>query len=119
VCDALRRKYSVESFVPAGDMSPLSERESAWLACIGLLVTSGLLILPPYGAYVFLATFLAVASLAVPVRPAVPDCPGLRGLPVGFSRRAPWSMVGRMYSACLSGSDPRKRWLLRRLPPLA
>ena len=36
VCDALRRKYPEESFVPAADNSPLPEREAAWLAGIGL-----------------------------------------------------------------------------------
>ena len=36
VCDALRRKYPGESFVPAADNSPLPEREAAWLAGIGL-----------------------------------------------------------------------------------
>ncbi|MDR3862019.1 MAG: DUF1730 domain-containing protein, partial [Flavonifractor sp.] len=52
VCDALRRKYPEESFVPAADNSPLPEREAAWLAGIGLRGKNGLLILPPYGTYV-------------------------------------------------------------------
>ena len=76
VCDALRRKYPEESFVPAADNSPLPEREAAWLAGIGLRGKNGLLILPPYGTYVFLGTILTGAALDVPERPAAPDCPG-------------------------------------------
>ena len=76
VCDALRRKYPGESFVPAADNSPLPEREAAWLAGIGLRGKNGLLILPPYGTYVFLGTILTGAALDVPERPAAPDCPG-------------------------------------------
>ena len=75
-CDALRRKYPEESFVPAADNSPLPEREAAWLAGIGLRGKNGLLILPPYGTYVFLGTILTGAALDVPERPAAPDCPG-------------------------------------------
>ena len=76
VFDALRRKYPGESFVPAADNSPLPEREAAWLAGIGLRGKNGLLILPPYGTYVFLGTILTGAALDVPERPAAPDCPG-------------------------------------------
>lgn len=76
VCDALRRKYPGESFAPAADNSPLPEREAAWLAGIGLRGKNGLLILPPYGTYVFLGTILTGAALDVPERPAAPDCPG-------------------------------------------
>ena len=76
VCDALRRKYPEESFVPAADNSPLPEREAAWLAGIGLRGKNGLLILPPYGTSVFLGTILTGAALDVPERPAAPDCPG-------------------------------------------
>ena len=36
----------------------------------------GLVILPPYGTYVFLGTILTGAALDVPERPAAPDCPG-------------------------------------------
>ena len=75
VCDALHRKYPEESFVPAADNSPLPEREAAWLAGIGLRGKNGLLILPPYGTYVFLGTILTGAALDVPERPAAPDCP--------------------------------------------
>ena len=76
VCDALRWKYTGDSFVPAADNSPLPEREAAWLAGIGLRGKNGLLILPPYGTYVFLGTILTGAALDVPERPAAPDCPG-------------------------------------------
>lgn len=76
VCDFLSRQYPMESFLPAADNSPLPEREAAWLAGIGLRGKNGLLILPPYGTYVFLGTILTGAALDVPERPAAPDCPG-------------------------------------------
>ena len=71
VCDALRRKYPGESFVPAADNSPLPEREAAWLAGIGLRGKNGLLILPPYGSWIFLGTILTDLDLALP--PALPS----------------------------------------------
>lgn len=75
VCNVLREKYPGESFFPAADNSPLPEREAAWLAGIGLRGENGLLILPPYGTYVFLGTILTGAALPVPDRPPAPDCP--------------------------------------------
>ena len=75
VCNALCEKYPRESFFPAADNSPLPEREAAWLAGIGLRGASGLLILPPYGTYVFLGTILTGAALELPERPPAPDCP--------------------------------------------
>ena len=65
VCDALRRKYPGESFVPAADNSPLPEREAAWLVGIGLRGKNGLLILPPYGSYVFLGTILTLSLIHI------------------------------------------------------
>ena len=75
VCEALAEQYPVESFFPSADNSPLPEREAAWLAGIGLRGASGLLILPPYGTYVFLGTILTGAALELPERPPAPDCP--------------------------------------------
>ena len=106
-CDALRRKYPGESFVPAADNSPLPEREAAWLAGIGLRGKNGLLILPPYGTYVFLGTILTGAALDVPERPAAPDCPGC-----GACRAAcPAGALGEGgadVSRCLVRADPEK-----------
>ena len=75
VCEALAEQYPGESFFPSADNSPLPEREAAWLAGIGLRGASGLLILPPYGTYVFLGTILTGAALELPERPPAPDCP--------------------------------------------
>ena len=75
VCEALAEQYPGESFFPSADNSPLPEREAAWLAGIGLRGANGLLILPPYGSYVFLGTILTGAALELPERPPAPDCP--------------------------------------------
>ena len=75
ICKALWEKYPGESFFPAADSSPLPEREAAWRAGIGLRGMNGLLILPPYGTYVFLGTILTGAALDLPARPPAPDCP--------------------------------------------
>ena len=75
VCEALAEQYPVESFFPSADNSPLPEREAAWLAGIGLRGASGLLILPPYGTYVFLGTILTGAELPLAERPPAPACP--------------------------------------------
>ena len=75
VCEALAEQYPGESFFPSADNSPLPEREAAWLAGIGLRGASGLLILPPYGTYVFLGTILTGAALDLPERSPAPDCP--------------------------------------------
>ena len=75
ICDHLRQIYPEESFFPSADSSPLPEREAAWLSGIGLRGASGLLILPPYGTYVFLGTILTGAALEAPERPPAPDCP--------------------------------------------
>mgnify|MGYP005754031123 FL=1 len=75
VCEALAEQYPGESFFPSADNSPLPEREAAWLAGIGLRGASGLLILPPYGTYVFLGTILTGAALELPERSPAPDCP--------------------------------------------
>ena len=75
VCEALTEQYPGESFFPSADNSPLPEREAAWLAGIGLRGANGLLILPPYGSYVFLGTILTGAALELPERPPAPDCP--------------------------------------------
>ena len=76
VCDFIRKQYPEEPVCPAVDSSPLPEREAAWLAGLGLRGRNGLLILPPYGSYVFLGAILTSAPLAVPERTPAPDCMG-------------------------------------------
>mgnify|MGYP005947562589 CR=1 FL=1 len=73
VCDALRRKYPEESFVPAADNPPLPEREAARLAGIGILGDHGLIILPPYGSWIFLGTLLTDLPLPSAAEPS-PGC---------------------------------------------
>ena len=74
VCDFLSRQYPMESFLPAADNSPLPEREAARLAGLGKVGRHGLLILPPYGSFLFLGTILTGAALALPEREAAPAC---------------------------------------------
>ena len=93
-CDALRRKYPGESFVPAADNSPLPEREAAWLAGIGLRGKNGLLILPPTAPMYFWVPFSPgrrwTCRSAPPRRTAPAAGPAGRPVPPG-----PWGKGGR------------------------
>ncbi|UQT49124.1 hypothetical protein M5E87_03835 [Flavonifractor plautii] len=75
VCDALRRKYPGNRLSPPPTTPPAGAggRLAGGHRPAG---KNGLLILPPYGTYVFLGTILTGAALDVPERPAAPDCPG-------------------------------------------
>jgi len=74
VCDILSEKYPSYSFLPGADNSPLPEREIAWRAGLGLRGKNGLLILPPYGSYVFLGTILTDKAFDLPEAEAAPGC---------------------------------------------
>ena len=50
--------YPGESVWVGADSSPLPEREAARLAGLGILGRHGLIIVPPYGSWVFLGTVL-------------------------------------------------------------
>ena len=76
ICNLLSEYYGSYRFVPAADSSPLPEREAAWLAGLGLRGKHGLVILPPWGSYVFLATVLTDAPLALPEAAPAPACVG-------------------------------------------
>ncbi len=76
VCNFLKEKYKNGRFLPAADNSPLPERQAAWRCGVGLRGKHGLVILPPYGSYVFLGTILTDAVLEVPRRDPSPDCIG-------------------------------------------
>lgn len=76
VCDFLSKEYPEYRFLPAADNSPLPEREAAWGAGLGLRGEHGLLILPPYGSYVFLGTVLTDAPLDLPPAAPSPPCEG-------------------------------------------
>ena len=88
VCNFLSQDCPKYSFLPAADNSPLPEREAARLAGLGMMGRHGLLILPPYGTYVFLGTILTDAPLPVSECAPAPDCPG----------------CGRCISACPGGA---------------
>lgn len=73
-------------FVPGSDSSPLDERACARLAGLGMVGRHGLLILPPYGSWIFLGTILT--DLPLPSAPVpAPDCEGcnacIRACPTG------------------------------------
>ena len=74
VCSYLRRKYPGELFLAGTDSSPLPEREAARLAGVGIAGRNGLVILPPYGSWIFLGTILTTARLPVPEREPAPAC---------------------------------------------
>lgn len=76
ICDFLLEEYDSYTFFCAADNSPLPEREAAWLAGLGLRGENGLLILPPYGSYVFLGTILTDAPLPFQEVASAPGCIG-------------------------------------------
>ena len=76
ICDILLEKYQNGVFLPAADNSPLPERQAAWRCGIGLRGKNGLVILPPYGSYVFLGTILTDAELELPSRTPSLSCVG-------------------------------------------
>lgn len=74
ICSYLREKYPLERFLPGTDSSPLPERDAARLAGLGMGGRHGLVILPPYGSWLFLGTILTGAVVPLPVRPPAPGC---------------------------------------------
>lgn len=76
ICDFLSEEYPEYLFLPGADSSPLPEREAAWRAGMGLRGKNGLLILPPYGSYVFLGTVLTDCPFDVPETEEAPGCCG-------------------------------------------
>ena len=76
ICDILRENYKNGVFLPAADNSPLPERQAAWRCGIGLRGKNGLVILPPYGSYVFLGTILTDVEVDLPSRTPSAHCVG-------------------------------------------
>ena len=76
ICNFLSEKYENSHFLPGADNSPLPERQAAWRCGIGLRGKNGLVIVPPYGSYVFLGTILTDAELDLPEHTPAPDCIG-------------------------------------------
>ena len=73
ICNILSQKYENSRFVTGADNSPLPERQAAWRSGVGLRGKHALVIVPPYGSYVFLGTILSDAVLELP--PATPAMP--------------------------------------------
>ena len=69
----LAERYPGRRLVPGVDDSPLPEREAARLAGIGILGDHGLIILPPYGSWIFLGTLLTDLPLPSAAEPS-PGC---------------------------------------------
>lgn len=72
VCEALQREHPAHQFLPGTDSSPLPERLLARLAGLGEVGEHGLLILPPYGSYLFLGTILT----DLPLESTLPSAAG-------------------------------------------
>ncbi|MEG1720798.1 MAG: DUF1730 domain-containing protein [Pseudoflavonifractor sp.] len=74
ICAILHEDYPEYRFLATTDVSPLPEREAAWLCGMGLRGRNGMLILPPYGSYVFIGTILTDCPLDLPDAPPAADC---------------------------------------------
>lgn len=94
VCAALRQAFPDKTFVAGADNSPLPERECAWAAGLGLKGEHGLVILPPYGSYVFLGTILTDHDFGFPAAAPSEGCGSCgackRACPGGALRETPF-----------------------------
>lgn len=73
IAQYLAAQYPEYHFVTGVDSSPLDERQCARLAGVGIAGRNGLVIVPPYGSWVFLGTILTDLPLTSPEQPA-PEC---------------------------------------------
>ena len=73
VCAGLRAAHPGRVFLPGADDSPIPEGPAAALAGLGLRGMNGLVILPPWGTWLFLGTILTDLPLESAPVPA-PDC---------------------------------------------
>lgn len=119
VCTVLRARYPQHRFVAGTDASPIPERQAAVLAGLGACGQHGLLILPPYGSYLFLGTIVTDlpwrAEQTAKAEAACTRCGAcLRACPTGALGEG-----GLDASRCLSAISQRKgalteieqRWL--------
>lgn len=76
VCRGLEALWPSHRFVAGADNSPLPEVKCAWLSGVGMLGRNGLLMVPPYGSWVFLGTILTTLPLPEPSVQKIrcPDC---------------------------------------------
>lgn len=106
VAGALQSQFPEHRFLVGTDSSPLDERQCARLAGLGIQGKNGLVIVPPYGSWVFLGTILTTLPLQSAPEPA-PACIGcdacVRACPGGALRSAPFDE-----SLCLSALTQKK-----------
>jgi epoxyqueuosine reductase len=106
VCAALRAIWPERRFVPGADNSPLPERECARLAGLGIQGNHGLVILPPYGSWIFLGTILTdlpLSSADTPSKSCL-NCGACGAIcPGGALRSSPFDE-----SKCLSALTQKK-----------
>lgn len=74
ICHTLSGYYPLYCFLPGADNSPLPEREAARLAGLGVVGRNGLVILPPYGSWIFLGTILTDLPLDLPTATPSKGC---------------------------------------------
>lgn len=103
---SLQELYPGYRFVPGSDNSPLDERQCAKLAGVGIHGKNGLVIVEPYGSWVFLGTILTDLPLPSAAVPA-PDCLNcgacVRACPGGALGAQPFDE-----SRCLSALTQKK-----------
>lgn len=106
VAAELEKHFPGNRFVPGTDNSPLDERQCARLAGIGVMGRNGLVIVEPYGSWVFLGTILTDLPLPSSERPS-PDCINcgacVRACPGGALRKNPFDET-----KCLSALTQKK-----------
>ena len=106
VAEALAQGYPDRFFVVGTDNSPLDERQCARLAGVGIQGRNGLVIVPPYGSWVFLGTILTDLPLPSAPEPA-PNCLNcgacVRACPGGALGKVPFDE-----DQCLSALTQKK-----------
>jgi epoxyqueuosine reductase QueG len=100
-CAALSALFPGRRFLPGVDNSPLPEREIARQAGLGIIGRNGLVILPPYGSWIFLGTILTDLPLPSAAEPSsgCMNCGAcVRACPGGALREQPFD-EGKCLSA--------------------
>jgi epoxyqueuosine reductase len=106
VCEGLRALHPGHRFAPGTDNSPLDERQCARLAGVGIQGLNGLIIVEPYGSWVFLGTILTdlpLPSAKEPSGTCIQCGACVRACPGGALRTSPFDE-----SRCLSALTQKK-----------